>query len=303
MGKNDGQLWDDSALIDAFEDAVSSYKMMHKMKQIDVLKEDDKAGDGSMEETIDGETKSHIEMVSTSDIDASNSEIQAISLMEEKKVDEDVSNGKAEQEAVEGYSNAQPDADYHLLVSHYYELQEKLLSTWEQLQQFGNMSDQWPNNTAEVGLSDGAGKGEASGVPSDAPHAASQPHSVCCCCPCTEECMVYSSCPENVCKLCPGTGSEKLPCGEDSEITRMVMRAAEKAISSIKIQTSGQQEGEPKFFSRNGKVSLENKDKDSVDDGCETDISTVLNAWFSAGLATGKYLTEQSNSRRKTDST
>ncbi|CAM8931719.1 unnamed protein product [Rhodiola kirilowii] len=27
-------------------------RMMHKMKQIDVLKEDDKAGDGSMEETI-----------------------------------------------------------------------------------------------------------------------------------------------------------------------------------------------------------------------------------------------------------
>lgn len=27
MGKKDGELWDDSALIDAFEDAISSYKV------------------------------------------------------------------------------------------------------------------------------------------------------------------------------------------------------------------------------------------------------------------------------------
>uniref|UniRef100_A0A7N0VMP4 Survival Motor Neuron Gemin2-binding domain-containing protein n=1 Tax=Kalanchoe fedtschenkoi TaxID=63787 RepID=A0A7N0VMP4_KALFE len=350
MGKNDGALWDDSALIDAFDEALSSYKIdgseeerkavdlelggaVEKIAEEDTISDvakitatagDADVSDSVVEATSMKEENVHVATITAteSDADVSNSAVEATSPVKEEKDDADVSNGTAqvaEVAAVEGYPNPESDADYNLLVNQYYELQEKLQTTWQQLQQFGYPSDQ--NNTADVGLPYMAAKGEALGDSSNADSGQqllpcscfSNQHSypagvqgaystfqqsfaACCCCPCTSKCVAYSSCPASVCKLCPdavaGFQPEmSLPLVGDNDIIRVAMGAAEKAISSIKIQASGQQE-------ESGKISRDSENKNSGHTGCETDLTTVLNAWFSAGLATGKYLAEQSNARR-----
>uniref|UniRef100_A0A7N0UWJ2 Survival Motor Neuron Gemin2-binding domain-containing protein n=1 Tax=Kalanchoe fedtschenkoi TaxID=63787 RepID=A0A7N0UWJ2_KALFE len=89
MGKNDGALWDDSALIDAFDEALSSYKMMHKMKQIDGLEEERKAVDlelgGAVEKIAEEDTISDVAKITAtaSDADVSDSVVEATSMKEE----------------------------------------------------------------------------------------------------------------------------------------------------------------------------------------------------------------------------
>ncbi|KAL4199537.1 hypothetical protein AMTRI_Chr03g51640 [Amborella trichopoda] len=80
----------------------------------------------------------------------------------------------------------------------------------------------------------------------------------------------------------------------DDNVVKKVMGAAEKVIPSTKTKVSVPSnacEGEHK--------AEELEDKEWEDHNSETDISVVINAWYAAGFYTGKYYSEQSTKRRQ----
>ncbi|GFZ08688.1 hypothetical protein Acr_20g0004960 [Actinidia rufa] len=89
-------------------------------------------------------------------------------------------------------------------------------------------------------------------------------------------CSYGGTCVGKTCDATSGIGHNgKSPSFEDGDIIKTAMEAAERAISSLKTKTS-----------EKGEESNEGQLEQSAI--CETDLTVVFNAWYSAGFHTGK---------------
>ncbi|KAL5710336.1 hypothetical protein ACHQM5_020912 [Ranunculus cassubicifolius] len=274
MEKEQADPWDDSALLNAFTHAITKYKKMHMKESSHNLN----GNDGREEITI-----SSAKIVESANDSSPTEEIQQTDL-QPQEVYTETSNVPPMQEVVEGYPNSQGVDTYNNLLNQYYELEEQRQNVLQQLQQTGY----WNNQYATEALGQ-----EIQDLNQQASHPTTT--SYCCpyVCPClATPCSSIPSCSlggasvskkdiESTSIACTQS-SQKLCSGEDDSIVKTAMGAAERAISSINNVHEGSSEG---------------KVKQGISP--ETDISVVLNAWYSAGFYTGKYLTEQSNAKER----
>ncbi|KAJ9707242.1 hypothetical protein PVL29_002298 [Vitis rotundifolia] len=311
MGK-EGELWDDSALINAFDHAMSKYKIMHgkghhdgstggvEVKNImgenacDLADESDEA-----KKTMEADDKSNVASNSTAEIEKTNN----ISSIKENycvvpsapkpHVDSSVVLPVQDAPKVGSYSNSQGVEDYTLLLNQYYEVEEQRQKILQQLHQLGNWNSHFSaEGSSYVQWGTGSSSQECQLLTSQASH----PTMVCSCCPYVSQCVV-TPCTLPACSLgeaCVGktcidataaTGPEKRVAVEDGDIVKTAMGAAEKAISSMRMKISEKED--------------EKNEGEVTHSACsETDLTVVLNAWYSAGFYTGKYLMEQSIARK-----
>ncbi|MED6112664.1 hypothetical protein PIB30_063625 [Stylosanthes scabra] len=307
MGK--GDLWDDSALINAFDHAISTYKKMHnknKKKSKDDSAEAEAEGetvigatteenDRNLDTARDVDEKSNIAATDTPNLgetsfvpklgDNHHAESQV------EQICQDSTSGQGIQSEYAGYAYAQGVDEYNQLVAQYNELEEKRLKIWEQLNQFGAWNYQYDAAATSAGVPYSNAQDY-----SMSPYQVSDPSVVCTCCPCFSQCSMasctsapgYSVDESGIGKPCNShyvemDGKMPFPC-EDGKIHKIAMGAAEKALSSIRTTISEKERtiSEPKQTSGSG-----------------TDLTAVLNAWYSAGFYTGKYLAEQSMVNRR----
>lgn len=315
MGK-EGDLWDDSALINAFDDAVSKYKVMHGKKNRDTSTEGGEFVGGTGENASadvnqthdfrrDADEKSNVASSTATDL-GETSKFSPVkenhcvdsSAPAERCMDSSNVHLQDAQHVINGCSYSYGTEDYNQLLSQYYELEEKRQKILEQLHQYGGWNYQY------------SGEGSGSGVQwgscstsQEHPLCASQvshPNVICSCCPYVCQCLV-APCPslDGTCvgKTCTDTSSVAMvpgrPCLlEDGDIVKTAMGAAERAISSMRTKISGDS-------NINGEKEKEIKEGETTQSGNpETDLTVVLNAWYSAGFYTGKYLTEQSIAKK-----
>ncbi|KAJ7953405.1 Survival motor neuron [Quillaja saponaria] len=317
MGK-EGDLWDDSALINAFDDAISQYKIMHSKKNHDTPPEGEKVTgssekDDSNNDSGDLVTKRDADEKSNDTSTAAHEvgEARNVSSLKENNYagshepspPVDASNGihiQDTQDAQKGYPYSQDGNDYDQLLGQYYELEEKRQKILEQLNQFGGWNYHYPAGGSNSGV-------QCSNSQEHLVQACqvSHPNIICSCCPyfCQSSvapCMSCTGCPlgGGTCVGKPSDDSVTMgPANsstyEDGKIVRTAMGAAEKALSTIRTNFSG-----------DSNIN-EEKEKEKVKQetgqctGSETDLSAVLNAWYSAGFYTGKYLAEQSIANRR----
>ncbi|KAE9613276.1 hypothetical protein Lal_00027577 [Lupinus albus] len=316
MGK-EGDLWDDSALINAFDHAISTYKKMHSIKNKDGSADPVRVIDSStgknesnvespnIHTTRDVNEKSNIPATDATDSGGNSyvSKLEENHVAESQQVDQpflDSTSGQDIHNAHDGYAYAQGADDYNQLVAQYYELEEKRLKVLEQLNQYGGSNYQYQY----------AADASGSGVPysnsqdySMSTYQVSDPNVVCTCCPCYSQCLPATCTSVPGCSLggsCVGRPHDhhsvemdhKMLFPRDNDkIRKMAMGAAKKALSNIKSTISGD--------SNVNEEKERNKSELEEINGSETDLTAVLNAWYSAGFYTGKYLVEQSIASRR----
>lgn len=310
-----GNLWDDSALINAFDDAMSNYKKMHSKKpnqgstkeeklvsspgeQVIVkADETEEAGrQGDTDDQTEDTSKTTIEMGGTSTL----SEVK-----ENHRLDSHVPDPYTQdaQHMQNDYSYSQGAEDYTKLLDQYYELEEKRQKILEQLHQFGGGNYQYSGEGSGSGVQWATGSScEQNAVPTGQASNAAVVGS--CCpymCPCLmTSCTSFPAClPDGSCagitcaEACLATSHGKPFSLEDGKIVNTAMGTAERALSSLKMRITGDSNiNEEK---KNEKVEAQMAETTSS----ETDISVVLNAWYSAGFYTGKYLVEQSIAKKR----
>ncbi|RDX87037.1 hypothetical protein CR513_31549, partial [Mucuna pruriens] len=292
MGK-EGDLWDDSALINAFDKAISTYKKMHSCDKHKDASAHDPIGEnasnvdfGSLDTTRDAVEKGSISATDAPDSD----ETGNVSKLEENNCAEsqvdlpclDSTSGQDIQNVKKGYAYAEGVDDYNQLVAQYYELEEKRVKILEQLNQYGG----WNYQNVPAASSYGVPYSNSQDY-SMAEYQVSDPNAVCTCCPCYSQCMSVPGCSLGgscVGKPCNNLSVEmdhkmSFPC-EDGKIRKMAMGAAEKALSTIRTTISGD-------FNVNEEKERNNSEPEEIN-GSETDLAAVFNAWYSAGFYTGK---------------
>ena len=161
----------------------------------------------------------------------------------------DSSNEMHMQDAVKvgGYSNSQGVEDYNQLLNQYYEVEEQRQKILQQLHQLEN----WNNQISAEGSGYVQGVTGLTYQECQVPASqASHPTIVCTCCPYISQCS-FTPCSLPACsfvetcvgKTCVDTtatmASEKQAGVEDADIVKTAMGAAEKAISSMGMKTSG----------------------------------------------------------------
>ncbi|KNA11870.1 hypothetical protein SOVF_131090 isoform A [Spinacia oleracea] len=320
MGK-DGELWDDSALVNAFDEAISKYKKMHKKgykQNPNTATADVKTSSSDAPTVIDAtqELSSNPEKLDEG-IDSSSRaipEVEETKCLETDNKGNEVADSEVPgehalgssslplQDQSQNYSTSLDMDEYNQLYKQYYEVEEQRQNILQKLQNFSNYYA-YESNPSEVPVS-GLQWG---------PHSATQGQEyqsstcqlpcgtmVVSCCPCACQSSM-ASCSSLPCPLAGVSAStpcvnsletndlKKHPTVEDADIVKTAMGAAEKAISILKNKTSDSKE--------------ENKINDAAEQSANsgTDLSIVLNAWYSAGFYTGKYLTEQSLAKKQHD--
>ncbi|KAL3834926.1 hypothetical protein ACJIZ3_009662 [Penstemon smallii] len=287
MGK-EGELWDDSALIKAFDSAISKYKVMHA---VSVLTEENIPNSNAQENIPDNGSNEHVPNDNTVDaaLDTAekNGESTHVSQVLENHTTEldfstkhmPSSSDVKSQNEVTWYSNDPEECNQ--LWNKYYELEDQRQKILQQLNQYSNWNYQNSVTSAFT--------------PEEPQISITQPYdTVTCYCPYGCQNWVVpcnslpASCSGGTCtdKCCTviSKGAE-----EDPDIVKTAMAAAERALSSLTKEASSID------ISANG-----GKDKEVTQStGSGTDLAMVLNAWYSAGLYTGKYLSEQSFEKRR----
>ncbi|CAN4128112.1 unnamed protein product [Withania somnifera] len=155
MGKED--LWDDSVLINAFNDAISKYKIMHSKgaklssKEENLAAPDD--GSNELKSNGGGDDDSKVapdtttEMGNTSSLPSAkeNSSLEAVP--PENHTGE-LNEQNTQDEAIENISS-QSLEDYNQLLYKYYELEDQRQKILQQLNQFGSGGDQNFGSTSQ----------------------------------------------------------------------------------------------------------------------------------------------------------
>ncbi|KAL9230808.1 hypothetical protein vseg_006110 [Gypsophila vaccaria] len=290
---------DDFTLINAFDQTISKYKKMHGKEytncstndvSADVLQNDDKfesdpemVGDGN-------DYGSHVLVVAE--------EAECLGTFTETEVtDSQISKEHALEACTSPpqdqshCSNSTSLDEYNMLYKQYYEIEEQRQKILEKMQQLSNeyypdyvepsvSGMQWGTNSATQECQG------ASQMPGEA--------MVDSCCPCvrqysTASCaqLDYPSASNHGADHPSTKGLETNTTIGDVDFVATALGAAEKALSSLKGITSGSEKG-------NKLCNLTEQNADS-----ETDLSTVLHAWYSAGFYTGKYLTEKSLAKKR----
>ncbi|KAE8693202.1 NAD(P)-binding Rossmann-fold superfamily protein isoform 1 [Hibiscus syriacus] len=205
------------------------------------------------------------------------------------------------QDGNNGNLDSQRVQDYNQLIGRYYEIEEKRQTILQQLQQYGN----WDYQYSAEGSSTGAQCG-TSCVSLEYPiltSQASQSTGICSCCPYVCQ-TLGTPCTSYPCCSLDGTSVVKTitdrngstshgnsPKIINSDIVQTAMDAAERSSLATNAPI-------------NPNVNEENKEKKDGEEEmnhrlCETNLSVLLNAWYSAGFYTGKYLVERSIAQKK----
>ncbi|KAE9596917.1 hypothetical protein Lal_00007573 [Lupinus albus] len=312
MGK-EGDLWDDSALINAFDHAISTYKKMGGYKKKDSSAERERvmdSGTGLIDSNVEfpnyHTTRDVDKKRNIPAIDAPNSgENPYVPKLEENHVAQsqvdqphlDSTSSQDIQNVHNSYAYAQVADDYNQLVTKYYDLEEKRLKVLEQLNQYGGLNYQYVTTASGAGVPYSNSQDYSKSA-----YQFSDPNVGCTCCSCYSECLTAPCTSVPGCFL-GGSRAGKLrdshsvemdhkmlsPC-EDDEIHKLAMGAVEKALSSIRTVSGDSSANEEKENSSFEPEQI---------NGSETDLTAVLNAWYSAGLYTGKYLVEQSIANKR----
>ncbi|GAB4834780.1 hypothetical protein Ancab_033048 [Ancistrocladus abbreviatus] len=273
---NDGDLWDDSVLINAFDQAMSEYKRTHINSFVEYSADT-------------GEVKINQGGVSTTTIESSQ---EAKSHMERDENSTLGSSLAAEtgQDMFQSCSNSQGFEDYNELCRQYYMLEEQRQKILQKLQQFGS----WNHSCLADSSCSCMQWGHQSSTSQD-----SRQNILVSCCPyvCQSSvapCFKVPSCSLDwVCAgasctdptVAMGVGKQSMLA--DFDILKTAMGAAERAMSSLKENTS------------DGKGENDHNDELEQNASSGTDLTVVLNAWYSAGFYTGKYLSEQSHAKKR----
>ncbi|KAJ6308444.1 hypothetical protein OIU76_018098 [Salix suchowensis] len=213
----------------------------------------------------------------------------------------DPSNGGAHAQTLNGCLYSHGTEDYNQLLNQYYELEEKRQMILQQL----NVYYQYPVD--DSGSGGYWGTCSASQDQLVAATQASLTPLICSCCPYACHCSVapcssFSSCTlggTSLGKACADSSPMMNPGKSfppmDDDIVKTAMDAAERAMSSmtmnapaVKSDTEGNK----------AEKSEDNGGEITQNTSSETDLTVVLNAWYSAGFYTGKYLTERSIAKK-----
>lgn len=287
MGK-EGDLWDDSALIDAFNDAISNYKTMHGKEQNDSSK-----GSGgevsnieSLSTFVDGSHEARRPAHADDSRNVASNTTAVLSetsdLLEDQKnhipgsfaQEPNVStSGQDSEDVNQDYKNSEGAGDYTQLLNQYYEIEEQRQKILQQLQQFGSWDYQGSSVQWEQPVSTSQ---------------SSYPAAVASCCPYVGQCLVAPCSLGGTCvEASSGLGHNgKSPSFEDGDITKTAMGAVERALSSLKTKASEKAEENHEGQAEQSAIR-------------ETDLTDVFSAWYSAGFYTGKYLAEQSTAKKR----
>ncbi|XP_021765583.1 uncharacterized protein LOC110730116 isoform X1 [Chenopodium quinoa] len=313
MGK-ESELWDDSALINAFDEAISKYKKMHKKgykENPNTSSADIKCSSSDAPSVVDA-TKKHNSNPEKLDEGNVNGQLATPEVEETESLETAKGNGNADskdpeehalgssslplQDQSQNHSTSLDMDEYNQLYKQYYEVEEQRQNILQKLQNFNNYYS-YPSEVPVSGLEWGANsvtqeyQSSASQVPCGT--------MVVSCCPYAGQCNMASCssvpCPlagvstSTLCVNSPAIEDKgKHSTVEDADIVKMAMGAAERAMSTLTNGTSD---------SKENKINI--GAEQSAAPG--TDLSTVLNAWYSAGFYTGKYLTEQSLAKKQHD--
>ncbi|GAB4857871.1 hypothetical protein Ancab_015775 [Ancistrocladus abbreviatus] len=200
------------------------------------------------------------------------------------------SNGNPMQEMFQSCSSSQGLEDYNELYRQYYELEEQRQKILYKLQQFGrlNHSDPYENSQSclQWGYQQSVGQDSHQNILVPCCSYACQ----CSIVPCSSvpSCCLVGACPGALCTdPTVSMGIGKQCASSDVDIVNTAMGATERVISSLKEKASDVKE-------KNAHNSAVEQHASS-----ETDLTVVLNAWYSAGFYTGKYLTEQSLAKKR----
>ncbi|KAL2545464.1 uncharacterized protein Fot_14697 [Forsythia ovata] len=339
MGK--GDLWDDSALINAFDHAISKYKTMHGMGGQGGSAEGGKSIP-SNEENFEVDSKSSEVSSSVGHVEADdgkNTSLNAtaeigetgnLSPIEEHPsvesdfpekhiVSSNVQNGNLssakENSAMEsgspkkhiGSSNvqnlqdeatwySQSPEEYNLLLNKYYELESQRQIILQQLNQFSNWSYEHPISSTIIPEHNQASISQSSYQTDTCYCPYGCQSSVACCSSLPAHCS-DGACVDKSCDASRGGCNGNSPSQEDHGFVKTAMVAAERALSSLTKETSRNADAsanggkEKELGSEIGHLT------ESTESG--TDLAVVLNAWYSAGFYTGKYLSEQSLGKKR----
>nr|CAD1845075.1 unnamed protein product [Ananas comosus var. bracteatus] len=337
MGKGT-DLWDDSALVDAFDHAMATYKEMHSRSNRSSSFEEEKKTDHHNESSeIIAE---HIEpddnnnYVSNNATEISLPGYEDGTTTEELPIQETIihddlqpteshtySSGFVTYEKVDNYN--QQNVEYNELLRQYYELEEKRQKVLQHLQQtnYWNYQTQVQSSASEaqqLPMYNSAEYGLQLPCASSACYYLSAPVIPISCC--GMNCSLSGSCGNLSGSAIPSSYAQKFPgaqfCAQDGifptgtsckldspkqsadgddTLFKAGLMAAESAVNSVKTKISALPIS---FEGKNGKEKEESTSKHesmgSQGINSETDLSVVLNAWYSAGFHTGRYLLEQS---------
>ncbi|KAL6550468.1 hypothetical protein OROMI_020956 [Orobanche minor] len=279
MGK--GGLWDDSVIVKAFENAVSKYKVIHRMSGSNVGEKADtnteenlpasEADNGSNNFRSDDENLQNDDnLLQTTAKTGETAEFPQIK--ENLPLEQDSSAKCLGSFNIQSWYSSAPE-EYSQLLTKYYELEGQRQQVRQQLNQY-NCNYQHPVPGTSTS------KEYQASVP--------QPYdTVTCYCPygcqnwIVPTNILPASCSGDTCigKSCNGIPRQGNPIPpEDTDFVKTAMLAAERALSSLTKEANGvkgKQIGtEIGHFAESTESS--------------TDLYVVLNAWYSAGFYTGK---------------
>ncbi|KAG9452476.1 hypothetical protein H6P81_005380 [Aristolochia fimbriata] len=305
MGK-ENEIWDDSALINAFDQAMSKYKAMHQ--------QGDHSKDIKTRHANERDEAGEVDEVLSTGPDAVNSSVSNIvnepcepAATEHPPVQEDHvgavpelrdigtnMSGVSVQENL-GDSNSS-SLEHTQLLKQYYELEHQRQKILMLLQQ-ANSGYYYTNPEDSASCvpwtqsSTSQGNGALMHDPSHMSYFQSYDSNPC---PClgapswVPPCVLGGRCVE--------ADSANFFSAADDNIAKVAMGAAEKAFSSMKMKAP------PSSSSCKGKQEGPDVRPESEmfqNTTSSTDLTEVLNAWYSAGFYTGKYLVEQSITKGK----
>lgn len=274
MGKKD-DLWDDSALINAFDDAMTKYKIMHGRGVKAGLTGAEQAINSTREDIAGADESDEAKRFEEGNND--NQDVASHNIAEMENTNNHVPNKQSycpsyTQKELKCNSNSEGIEDYTQLLNQYNELEEQRQKILQQLQQLGGWNYDYTQASPSTNV---------------------------CSCPYVSQCFMTPCCCHS-CGSCVGKTrtdvTEKLFSFGDDHMIKTAMGAAEKAIASMKTKAASD------IYILN-----EEKEKDGERNGAdvahsassETDLAEVLNAWYSAGFYTGKYLTEHTVARKR----
>ncbi|XP_068634439.1 uncharacterized protein [Aristolochia californica] len=308
MGK-ESEIWDDSALINAFDQAMAKYKAMHhKNYQGDLSKDRKTRHDNERDEAgaVDEVISMGADAISSC-VPNNTTETCEPAATEHLLVQGDHEgarlhlretdtkfSGVPVQEKL-GSSNSNT-LEYIQLLKQYNELEEQRQKVLMLLQQAssGNYHTYPEDSTSSVPWAQSSTYQGNEVLTHDASYTSYFPSYNYNPCPClgtpswVPPCVLGGRCVE--------VDSARVVSPADDNIAKMAMGAADKAFSSVKMKAS------VSSASREGKQgSSDDRPEGEMlqNTPSSTDLTEVLSAWYSAGFYTGKYLVEQSIPRGK----
>nr|GMC88343.1 uncharacterized protein LOC109158666 [Ipomoea batatas] len=271
MGKGGNDLWDDSALVTAFNDAISKYKIKHNQA----------GGAGSApvnSSAVENESK-EARRHEQADDDSKALSTKTIEMAETSTVSPVAQNYCAEASGLEqsqdkptSYVNSQSTEDYNFLLGKYYEIEDQRQKALQQLYQFCGWSYEYPGYST---LTSQEHQTYAAHASNSTPTAFYCPYG-CQSSVTPPSCCVGGNCIDKNFDAARSSNDQSSTSLQQPDVVKTAMDTAEKALSSLRHDL--------------GNDRSPNMSNDHVEEETkpETDLSEVLQAWYSAGFYTGK---------------